>query len=83
MYTYGICTCYMTLFYLLMLTIVALVAYAGYDATLRLISFLDLQMRYAIVRVRMKWMERKLRARLLKDTADYQNLLKETHKDDQ
>ena len=73
----------MTLFYLLMLTIVALVAYVGYDATLRLISFLDLQMRYAIVRVRMKWMERKLRARLLKDIADYQNFLQETRKDDQ
>ena len=72
----------MTLFYLLMLTIVALVAYAGYDSTMRLIQFIDLQIRYAVVKVQMKWMEQKLRRRLLKDTADYQNFLKEYKKND-
>ena len=72
----------MTLFYLLMLTIVALVAYAGYDSTMRLIQFIDLQIRYAVVKVQMKWMEQKLRRRLLKDTADYQSFLKEYKKND-
>ena len=67
----------MTLFYLLMLTFVALVAFVGYDATMRLVQFIDLQIRYAWIRVQMKWMEQKLRKRLLKDTADYRQLLKE------
>ena len=67
----------MTLFYLPMLTFVALVAFVGYDATMRLVQFIDLQIRYAWIRVQMKWMEQKLRKRLLKDTADYRQLLKE------
>ena len=69
-------------FYLLMLTFVALVAFAGYDATLRLVQFIDLQVRYVWIRVQMKWMEQKLRRRLIKDTANYQQLLKEQKKND-
>ena len=72
----------MTLSYLLILTFVILVAYAGYDATMRLIQFIDLQIRYAWIKVQMKWMEQKLKRRLLKDTADYQQLLKEHKKND-
>ena len=72
----------MTFFYLLILTFVILVAYAGYDATMRLIQFIDLQIRYAVIRVQMKWMEQKLKRRLFKDTADYQQLLKEHKKND-
>ncbi len=72
----------MTLFYLLMLTFVALLVVAGYDATMRLVHFIDLQVRYAWIRVQMKWMEQKLRRRLLKDTANYQQLLKEQTKDE-
>ena len=72
----------MTLFYLLILTFVILVAYAGFDATMRLVQFIDLQIRYVWIRVQMKWMEQKLRRRLLKDTANYQQLLKEHKKND-
>jgi hypothetical protein len=72
----------MILFYLLMLTFVALVVVAGYDATMRLVHFIDLQVRYVWIRVQMKWMEQKLRRRLLKDTASYQQLLKEQTKDE-
>ena len=72
----------MTFFYFLMLTIIALVAYAGYDATMRLVQFTDLQVRYAGIRIQMKWMEQKLRRRLLKDTANYQQLIKEYKKND-
>ena len=72
----------MTFFYFLMLTIIVLVAYAGYDATMRLVQFIDLQVRYAGIRIQMKWMEQKLRRRLLKDTANYQQLLKEHKKND-
>jgi hypothetical protein len=59
----------MTLFYLLMLTIVALVIYSGYDETLNLVKYLDLQFKYSILRVRMKFMERTLRKKLLIDRA--------------
>tara|TARA_B100000674_G_scaffold51771_1_gene35694 strand:+ start:301 stop:531 length:231 start_codon:yes stop_codon:yes gene_type:complete len=72
----------MTLFYFLMLTFVALVTFAGYDATMRLVQFIDLQIRYAGIRVQMKWMEQKLRRRLLKDTVDCRQLLKEHTKND-
>ena len=67
----------MTLFYLLMLTIVALVAYAGYDETMRLVQYLELQVRYAAIRVQLKWMGWKLKRQLVKDTTDYKKFLKE------
>ena len=67
----------MTLYYVLMLTMVALVIYAGYDETMRLIQYMDLQIRHAGIRVQMKWMERKLRKQLIKDTANYKKFLRE------
>ena len=67
----------MTLFYLLMLTFVALVAYAGYDETMRLVQYLELQVRYAAIRVQLKWMGWKLKRQLVKDTTDYKKFLKE------
>ena len=67
----------MTLYYVLMLTIVALVIYAGYDETMRLIQYMDLQIRYAGIRVQMRWMGWKLKRQLIKDTTDFQKFLKE------
>jgi len=71
----------MTLFYLIVLTFVALVAYAGYDETIKIFAYADLQLRYAFVRVQMKWMGWKLKRRLIKDTTDFQNFLKEYKND--
>lgn len=71
---------YMTLFYLLMLTIVALVIYSGYDETLDLIKYLDLQFKYTILRVRMKFMERTLRKKLLIDRAKFKESFQEYNK---
>jgi hypothetical protein len=67
----------MTLYYLLILTFLALVAFAGYEETMRLVQFVDLQIRYAILRVQMKWLGWKLKRQLIKDTAYYQKSLKE------
>ena len=64
-------------FYLLMLTFVALVAYAGYDETMRLFAYLDLQIRYAFVKIQMKWMGWKLKRQLIKDTTNFEKFLKE------
>ena len=68
---------YMTLFYLLMLTFVALVAYAGYDETLKLVRFFDLNFKYSMIRVRMKLMERKLRRNLLIERSELKKSLQE------
>ena len=71
----------MTSFYFLMLTFVALVAYAGYAETIKLVQYADLQVRYVAVRVQMKWMGWKLKRQLIKDTTDFQQFLKEYDKD--
>jgi len=60
-----------------MLTFVALVAYAGYDETMRLFAYLDLQIRYAFIKAQMKWMGWKLKRQLIKDTTDFEKFLKE------
>ena len=70
----------MTLYYVLMLTFVALVAYAGYDSTMRLVQYLDLQIRYAGIRVQLKWMGWKLKRQLIKDTNNFEKFLKEYDK---
>jgi hypothetical protein len=67
----------MTGFYLLMLTFIALVVYAGYDETMRLFQYADLQVRYAVVRVQMKWMGWNLKRQLIKDTTNFEKFLKE------
>ena len=67
----------MTLYYVLMLTMVALVIYAGYDSTIRLIQYLDLQVRYAGIKIQMKWMGWHLKRQLIKDTPEYKKFPKE------
>ena len=67
----------MTLYYLLILTFLALVVFVGYEETMRLVQFVDLQIRYAILRVQMKWLGWKLKRQLIKDTAYYKEFLKE------
>ena len=72
----------MVLFYLLMLTIVALVLYAGYDETMKIITYLDLQYQHFMVKVQMKMIGWKLKRQLVKETTDFQKFLKE-YKNDQ
>jgi hypothetical protein len=64
-------------FYLLMLTFVALVAFAGYNETMKLVQYADLQIRYFFILVRMKWMGWRLKRQLIKDTTDFKKFLKE------
>jgi len=64
-----------------MLTFVALVAYAGYDETMKLIAYADLQIRYFSVRVQMKWMGWKLKRQLVKETTDFKKFLEEYNND--
>ena len=64
-------------FYFLMLIFVALVAYAGYAETMKLVQYMDLQVRHAAIQVQMKWMGWKLKRQLIKDTTDFKKFLKE------
>ena len=67
--------CYfMILFYLLFLTIVVLLLIGGYDATMRLVIYIDLKIRQFFLDIRIWFFKRKLKKRILKDRS---NLLKE------
>ena len=67
----------MIVFYLLVLTFIALVLVGGFDATLRLIAYVDLLYRYQIVKVKMWVMRKKLESQL---AIDHKKLVKELEK---
>lgn len=67
--------------YFFLVIILLMIAYGGVEGTLRVFAYLDLQFRFAIVKIRMFFLERKLRKRLLKDTEDYTKLIKEINDD--
>ena len=72
----------MLAFYLCFIIFICLVAYAGVDATMRLFAYLDLELRYLWIRFRMYLMARKLKAQLIKSTAEYKEIIQELHNDD-
>ena len=55
----------MITFYLLVLILILMIAYAGVDGTMRVFAYLDLSIKYAIVRVRMYFVGRRLRKQLI------------------
>jgi len=64
----------MYVFYVLVAFLLILVAYAGWEETMRLIAFAELQVKYAYVKVRMYRMKRKLERELnlpAKDWSDF------------
>lgn len=67
-------------FYFVLVFVGILIAYAGYEETMKLFAFADLQVRYAFVRIQMKWMGWKLKRQLIKDTTDFEKFLKEYDK---
>lgn len=66
---------YGTYFILVFFTI--LLAYAGIEETIKLFAYADLQLRYAYIRLQMKWMGWKLKRELIKDTKDFSKFLTE------
>ena len=66
--------------YFILVFVGVLIAYAGYEETMKLFAFADLQVRYAFVRIQMKWMGWKLKRQLVKDTSDFEKFLKENNK---
>jgi hypothetical protein len=67
-------------FYVLVVFVAILVAYAGVEETMKLFAYADLQLRYAFVQLQMKWMGWKLKRQLVKDTTDFEKFLKEYDK---
>jgi hypothetical protein len=63
--------------YFILVFLLILIAYAGYEETMRLFAYADLQLRYAFVRVQMKYMGWKLKRQLIKDTTNFEKFLKE------
>lgn len=62
--------------YILLILIIMLIAYAGFDETLRIFAYFDLQMRYAIVRIKMKQMQRKMEKELKLPAKNWEDYLK-------
>ena len=56
--------------YVLIALLLLLVAYAGVEETMRLIYYVDLHIKYAYIKVRMYFMEKKLRKQLMNATSE-------------
>lgn len=63
----------MNIFYLLVLTLVVLVAIAGIEETSKLIFYLDLHLRYQIIKVRLWFFKKKLEKQLNIPPRDWEN----------
>ena len=57
--------------YVTVAIIVLMIAYAGFENTFRLFAYIDLQLRYSYVRVRMEFMKRKLKRQLDRDVEKF------------
>ena len=68
-------------FYMLVVFVAILVAIAGVDETLKIFAYVDLQVRYAFIRLQMKWMGWKLKRQLVKETNNFEKFLKEYNND--
>lgn len=67
----------MHLNYSILIITLFLFAYAGYEETMKLISYLDLQVRYALIKIQMKWMAWNLKRGLVKDLANFDKFIEE------
>ena len=56
----------MLTFYLLVLIVLLMIAYAGFEGTMRVFAYLDLQLKFLVVRIRMYFIGRKLRKQLIR-----------------
>ena len=68
--------------YLVVTIVILLMAYAGVEETMRLFAYVDLQLRYALVRFRMMLLRRKLKQQLIKDLPEFNKFIKEHTNDD-
>ena len=62
----------MLFFYLLVLTFATLIIIGGYDSTMRLVAFIDLNTRYAFLKTKMWFFKKQIERRLSKDLKEIQ-----------
>jgi len=60
----------MTLFYVIVILLAFCVSYAGWENTMRLVAYLDIQVRYFFVKIRMWFLKRKLEKQMKRDFDD-------------
>lgn len=58
-------------FYFLMAIFLLMVAYAGFEGTMRVFTYIELQIKYAYVRIQMWQMKRKLKSQLTVETKKF------------
>ena len=63
----------MLFFYLLVLTFATLIIIGGYDSTMRLVAFIDLNTRYAFLKTKMWFFKKQIERRLSKDLKEIQS----------
>ena len=63
----------MLFFYLLVLTFVALIIIGGYDSTMRLVAFIDLNTRYTFLKAKMWFFKKQIERQLSKDFKEIQS----------
>ena len=67
--------------YLTVAIITLMIAYAGFENTIRLFAWLDLQLRFIPIRIRMEFMKRKLRRQLFIDREELLKRVQENAED--
>ena len=70
----------MSVFYFLVIVFTILVAYAGFESTLRLITYLDIKYRYQIIKIQMWFMKKRLERQLNLPNKDWNDFIKEMEK---
>lgn len=67
--------------YLILVFVLILFAIGGVEATMRFFAYVDLEIRYALVKFRMELVRRKLKRQLDKDNAEINKLIEELKND--
>jgi len=67
----------MLTFYLMVLILIGMIWYAGYEGTMRIFAYWDLNLRYAWIRVRMWQMKRRLERDLPFHPSDLSSVLED------
>lgn len=68
---------FMFSFYLLVLIVLGMIWYGGFEGTMRVFAYLDLQLRYTVIKFKMWQMKRRLEKQLDLPPSNFSTLLKD------
>jgi len=71
----------MLAFYLMVVILLCMIWYAGYEGTMRVFTYLDLQLRYFGIKVQMWRMKRQLEKQLNLPPTDFSSIFEEIRND--